>query len=99
MKRRGRGADEPAQQEDEEQGKGRGKGKEKGRRRRLVHSPVVALFGLAGLAVLAVMMLRGQLDLVAAGQRAAVLLAVVLAVERLVLPACRALVGPPSAGR
>lgn len=64
-------------------------------RRHLVHDRHVALGGLAGLALIAVMMLRGALDLVAAGQCAAVLLVVVLLVDHVALPVCRALVGPP----
>ena len=63
--------------------------------RPLVTTRPVALAGLAGLAVIAVGMLRGTLDLVQAGQRGAVLLAVVLAVEHLALPVARALVGSP----
>lgn len=86
------------------EGKAKGKGKKGGgdaaapkARRQLVRSPHVALLGLLGLALIAVMMLRGELDLLQAGQRAGVLLGVVLVLERLVLPVCRALVGPPGA--
>ena len=63
--------------------------------RPLVTTRPVALAGLAGLAVIAVAMLRGTLDLVQAAQRGAVLLAVVLVVEHLALPVARALVGSP----
>ena len=63
--------------------------------RPLVTTRPVALAGLAGLAVIAVGMLRGTLDLVQAAQRGAVLLAVVLVVEHLALPVARALVGSP----
>lgn len=58
-------------------------------RRHLVHDRHVALGGLAGLTLIAVMMLRCALDLVAAGQRAAVLLVVVLLVDHVALPVCR----------
>jgi len=63
--------------------------------RPLVTSRGVALVGLAGVAVIAVGMLRGTLDLVQAAERGAVLLAVVLVVEHLALPVARALVGSP----
>ena len=70
-------------------------GAAKAKRGPLVQNRYLALVGLLGLGLIAVMMLRGELDLVAGGQRAGVLLGAVLLAERLVLPLCRALVGPP----
>ncbi|MDP1013652.1 hypothetical protein Q6293_28360, partial [Klebsiella pneumoniae] len=64
-------------------------------KKRVVRNSYVAFLGLAGLALIAVQMLQGELDLVGAGQRALVVLGAVLVVERLVLPVCRSLVGPP----
>ena len=63
--------------------------------RPLVRTRAVALAGLAGVAVIALGMLRGTLDLVQAAQRGAALLAVVLVVEHLALPVARVLVGSP----
>ena len=63
--------------------------------RPLVRTRAVALGGLAGLGLIALGMLRGSLDLVAAAQRGAVLLALVLVVEHVALPIARALVGSP----
>lgn len=64
--------------------------------RPLVTSRPVALLGLAGLAGIALLMLQGAVDLVGAAQRAAVLLGLVLVLERLVLPVARAMVGDPA---
>lgn len=64
--------------------------------RPLVTNRPVALLGLAGLAGIALLMLQGAVDLVGAAQRAAVLLGLVLVLERLVLPVARALVGAPA---
>ena len=63
-------------------------------RRGLVRTRAVALAGLAGLALVAVQMLRGTLDLFSGAQRAGVLMLVVLAVEHVALPVARTLVGP-----
>ena len=71
------------------------KGGAKKSRGPIVANRTLALLGLLGLGTIAVMMLRGELDLVAGGQRAGVLLGVVLVAERVALPVCRALVGPP----
>ncbi len=64
--------------------------------RSLVKTRALGLAGLLGLALIAVAMLRGTLDLVAAAQRGAVLLGIVLLVEHLALPVARALVGAPA---
>jgi hypothetical protein len=77
-------------------GKGGKGGKAKRAKRGLVQNQYVAFAGLLGLGLIAVLMLRGQIDLIEAGRRAAVLLGVVLVVERLVLPICRVLVGSPA---
>lgn len=63
-------------------------------RRGMVNNHYVALAGLVGLGLVALMMLRGQLDLVGGGKRAAAVLGAVLLVERVLLPLGRALVGP-----
>ena len=57
----------------------------------------VGVVGACGLVVVAVMLLLGELSLAEAARRAAVLLAVVLVLEHLVLPFARFLVGEPSA--
>ena len=93
-------AAKPAKGKDKGAGKDKGgkKGGAKGakaKRGPLVQNRYLALIGLLGLGLIALMMLRGELDLVAGGQRAGVLLGAVLLAERLVLPLCRALVGPP----
>ena len=61
--------------------------------RPLLNSRAVAFCGLFGMAMIAVLMLTGQLDLVAAAKRAAALLVLLLVVERVLLPVARALVG------
>lgn len=80
--------------------KGGGKDKSGGKgpkvKKRVVRNHYVALVGLAGLGLIALKMLQGELDLVGAGRRALVVLGLVLLVERLVLPVCRSLVGPPA---
>lgn len=89
---------------DKTKGKAKGKagGKDKGGgkgpkvKKRVVRNHYVALVGLAGLGLIALKMLQGELDLVGAGRRALVVLGLVLLVERLVLPVCRSLVGPPA---
>ncbi len=63
--------------------------------RPLVRTRSVALCGLAGLGCIAALMLRGTLDLVGGAGRAAVLLGLVLVVERVALPVARVLVGDP----
>lgn len=63
--------------------------------RPLLTSRGTALSGLAAMALLAVMMLRGTLDIVQAAERTVVVLAVVVLVDRIALPVARALVGTP----
>ena len=95
----GRGKGKGAKGKGGKGGKGKGGGsKDAAKRppRRVVRNHYVALLGLAGLGLIALQMLRAELDLVGAGRRAAVVLGVVLVVERLVLPVCRAVVGPPA---
>ena len=61
-----------------------------------LHSPVLGLLGLLALGAVAVQLLDGSLDVQAAASRIAVVLAVLLVVERVVLPLARALVGRPA---
>jgi hypothetical protein len=63
-----------------------------------LRSRLLALVGLLGLVPLALGLLRGTLTLDAAGLRAAVLLGVLVVVERLVLP-WKALLADPNPGR
>lgn len=53
---------------------------------RPVHTRIGALLGLVALLPIAVMLLRHQLDLVAAAKRAAIVFIGVLIFERLILP-------------
>lgn len=53
---------------------------------RLVHTPVSAVIGLLALAVIGVGLIRGQLDLAAAGERAGVVLVVAVLIDNLVAP-------------
>lgn len=76
-------------------GKGKGKGAPKAKRR-VVSNHYVALLGLIGLGLIALQMLQDRLDLVGAEKRALAVMGVVLLVERLLLPVCRALVGTPA---
>lgn len=59
----------------------------------LVSNRLVALCGLAGMGLIALLMLSGQLDLIGAAKRAAALLIVLVLVERVLLPLAGALVG------
>jgi len=63
-----------------------------------LRSRALALAGLLGLLPLALGLLRGTLTLDAAGLRAAVLLGVLVVIERLVLP-FKALLADPHPGR
>ena len=67
--------------------------------RGLVRTPAAGALGALGLAVIAVLLLRGQLLLADAALRAGVLLAAVVVVERVVLPVARLLVGGPQQER
>ena len=58
-----------------------------------VSSPLLGLLGLAGLSVLALALLHGQLTLVEAATRAVILSLSLAVVERFLLPLCRSLVG------
>ena len=66
-------------------------------RRGLVHTPVAAVVGLLALAVIGIDLIRGGLDLAAAGERAGVVLAVAIAIDHLIAPVVRALL--PAARR
>lgn len=61
-----------------------------------VQSTTLALVGLLAMGVVALGLLRGTLDVVQAGERAAVVLVVLLVTDRFVLPIGRALVGEPT---
>lgn len=61
-----------------------------------VKTRAVGVLGACGLVAVAVMLLLGDLTLAEAAQRASVLLGVVFALEHVVLPVARALVGEPS---
>ena len=61
-----------------------------------VQSPVLALVGLLALGVVALDLLQGGLTVAQAGTRAAVVLGVLVVVDRLVLPLARMLVGAPA---
>ena len=63
----------------------------------LVHTPVAAVIGLLALAVIGIELIRGSLDLAAAGERAGVVLAVAVLLDNLVVPVVRLLL--PNAGR
>lgn len=63
--------------------------------RALVRTPAAGLLGAVGLAVIAVLLLRGQLLLADAALRAGVLLAAVIVLERVFLPVARLLVTGP----
>lgn len=60
----------------------------------LISSAAVSMVGLLALGVIAVMMLRHQLDLQQAAIRAGVVFGVLLLTDRLLLPIARTLVGP-----
>jgi hypothetical protein len=62
-------------------------------------SRTLVLLGLLGLVPLTLGLLRGTLTLDAAGLRAAVLLAILMVVERLVLPFKALLADPPRPAR
>ena len=57
----------------------------------LVHTPVAAVVGLLALAVIGIELIRGRLDLAAAGERAGVVLAVAVLLDNLVVPIVRLL--------
>ncbi len=61
-----------------------------------VQSLGVALVGMVAVAVVALGLLNGTLTIAQAGGRIGVVLAVLVAVDRLVLPFARALVGEPA---
>lgn len=61
-----------------------------------LQSTGLALVGLLAVAVVALALLQGRLDVVQAGERAAVVLVVLLVADRLLLPIGRALVGEPA---
>ena len=75
------------------------KGGPKPPKTRLVGNHYVALLGLVALGIIALLMLRGQIDLIGAEKRALAVMGGVLLVERLLLPVCRSLVGPPAPHR
>lgn len=52
----------------------------------LVHSPFAAVVGLLALAVIGLGLVRGQLDLKAAGERAGIVLVIAILVDHLVVP-------------
>ncbi len=61
-----------------------------------VQSPVLALVGLFAIGVVALDLLQGGLTVAQAGGRAAVVLGVLVVVDRLLLPLARMLVGAPA---
>ncbi len=61
-----------------------------------LRSPTLALVGLLAVGIVAVALLRGELSLTEAAVRALVVFAVLKAVEWLVLPLARSLVGGPA---
>ncbi len=61
-----------------------------------VTSPVLALVGLFAIGVVALDLLQGGLTVAQGGLRAAVVLGVLVVVDRLLLPLARMLVGAPA---
>jgi hypothetical protein len=64
--------------------------------RPLVRTRPVAVVGGLAVALIAVLLLRGDIDLIGAGQRALALVAIVVVVERLLLPLAQLMVGEPA---
>jgi hypothetical protein len=60
-----------------------------------LRSPLLALVGLLALGAVGLRLLDGRLSVAQGAMRIVIVLAVLLAVERVVLPLCRALVGGP----
>lgn len=64
--------------------------------RAFVKTRAVGVVGACGLVAVAVMLLLGDLTLAEAAQRSGILLGVVLALEHVLLPLARVLVGEPA---
>lgn len=62
---------------------------------RVVKSPALGLVGLAAIAIIALGLLRQQVTLTEAAQRAVVVVVIAAVVDRLLLPIGRLLVGYP----